>query len=459
MDDKIREALNDGHIATVGGLNKVYRFLLNKIGEAGSIYTIKGNKETFNDLLLTSSAENGHIYNIIGEDPEGYTGANYVCVKKYRIDSNKYQEHAYTPATETSPISGRTYYKKIDDEYVIVQSVKSTDNPKANGWYYKDWQVIKVGGVEVTTTNILDYSNGYYKVMWDALGGVTPKASIDRYGSVRLGYQTPSTNKNNLPIKTDGNDIYVEAATKTQGALADNSIQKPTGGAGSSELPVYITIDGDATAISTLSLGKSDSVVNIATFENSTSITESNKSTVIVKGPGVNTTVTTGTEAPAALLVYGGIVATSGISANKIYHAVWNDISDAVEVQDDLLVEAGYCYYFDGKEYHKTNKYCQKGIIGIHSDTAGSVLGRKGNHKELDISVGGFVLAYVDKQYESGTPLTCTEHGKLTEIKKFDIIRHPERIVGKYWKPEKEEYWGPEDKKVFVNNRHWIKVK
>ena len=128
-------------------------------------------------------------------------------------------------------------------------------------------------------------------------------------------------------------------------------------------------------------------------------------------------------------------------------------------MQDTLNPEPGYCYYFNGDKYYKTDKYCQNGIIGIHSDTAGSILGKKGKHKELDISIGGFVLAYVDKVYKQGTPLTATKDGKLTKMGFISRILHPERLVATYWKPESQKEWGDDNRKVQVNGRTWVKVR
>ena len=114
---------------------------------------------------------------------------------------------------------------------------------------------------------------------------------------------------------------------------------------------------------------------------------------------------------------------------------------------------------FDGRTYKKTEEYCQKGIIGIHSDTAGDILGKKGKHKELDIAIGGFVLAHVDDIYESGTPLTCGPDGCLTEMKREDVREYPERLVATYWKPEQADFWGPEEGQIAVNGRDWVKIK
>lgn len=157
----------------------------------------------------------------------------------------------------------------------------------------------------------------------------------------------------------------------------------------------------------------------------------------------------------AALNVTGGIYASNGICATKIFNAVWNDIADCITV--DCELESGYCYMFDGKHYSKTTKYADKGFIGIHSDTAGFYVGQKGGN-ELHVAIGGFVLAYVDKEYPVGTPLTCSNDGKVTKMKKLDALFRPHRIIGTYWKPETEETWGPVGQQINVNGRHWIKI-
>ena len=139
--------------------------------------------------------------------------------------------------------------------------------------------------------------------------------------------------------------------------------------------------------------------------------------------------------------------------AYKVHNAVWNDLADAIEI--DVKPEYGYVYCFDGEHYNKSSKYCQKGIIGIHSDTAGMIMGEKGSENELNCAVAGFVLAHTDKIYASGTPLTTGKNGVLTKMKKKDLILHPDRLVANFWKEETAEKWNG----VEVNNRHWVKVR
>lgn len=85
-------------------------------------------------------------------------------------------------------------------------------------------------------------------------------------------------------------------------------------------------------------------------------------------------------------------------------------------------------------------------------------MGQKDEGKELIASIGGFVLAYVDKEYPSGTPLTCTENGYLTELLKDDLSCNSYKVHATYWKPEFNEEWGV-GTKVKVSGRHWVKVR
>lgn len=166
-----------------------------------------------------------------------------------------------------------------------------------------------------------------------------------------------------------------------------------------------------------------------------------------------STSTTTG-----AVKISGGLGVVGDIYAGAVHNAVWNDLADCIPVDDECKVEPGYCYCFDGEKYYKSTKYLDEGIIGIDSDTYGMNMGSKSSLNQMDVAVAGFVLAYVDKEYKPGTPLTCTENGYLTEIKKEDKMEYPERIVATYWKSEPADEWGSESRKVRVNGRKWVKV-
>lgn len=153
----------------------------------------------------------------------------------------------------------------------------------------------------------------------------------------------------------------------------------------------------------------------------------------------------------------GKVVPFDTITGNAVYNAVWNDICDCITVDCELT--AGYCYSFDGTHYYKSDRYADKGFIGIHSDTAGFYVGHKEGQNELQVAIGGFVLAYVDKDYKVGTPLTCTKDGILTALKPIDRVIRPHSVVATYWKNETAEEWGSDSKKVKVNGRKWVKIR
>ena len=193
------------------------------------------------------------------------------------------------------------------------------------------------------------------------------------------------------------------------------------------------------------------SIIDLRQIENSWA----QKQTIAFNGG----TVDSGSTSGALTVSTGGIYAASGIKSDTgVYNAVWNDLADCIPVDDECKVEPGYCYCFDGEKYYKSTKYLDEGIIGIDSDTYGMNMGRKPGLNQMDVAVAGFVLAYVDKEYKPGTPLTCTENGYLTEIKKEDKIEYPERIVATYWKNEPADEWGSDSRRVKVNGRKWVKV-
>lgn len=167
-----------------------------------------------------------------------------------------------------------------------------------------------------------------------------------------------------------------------------------------------------------------------------------------------SSSVTTGT-----VVINGGLGVQGSIYGSKVWGSMWNDLADCIEVPEDTLLEPGYCYCFDGKNYYKSTKYLDDGIIGLQSDTAGFYMGNKKNKHQMKVAVSGFVLAHLDRVYKSGTPLTCGENGILIEMKEEDLIKYPHKVVATFWKEEKAKTWGTEKDQIEVNNRHWVKVR
>ena len=153
-----------------------------------------------------------------------------------------------------------------------------------------------------------------------------------------------------------------------------------------------------------------------------------------------------------------GIYASGDFRAVKVWAAVWNDYADFQLLADKL--EFGKCYYDTKDGAMICTKRCQMSVIGIASDTFGQSVGTGANiNREVPIAVAGWVLAYVDQEYECGTPLTNDEFGNLTAMTKQEKMEYPERIVGIYKRKEMENFWGPEGQKIEVKGRHWVKIK
>lgn len=144
-------------------------------------------------------------------------------------------------------------------------------------------------------------------------------------------------------------------------------------------------------------------------------------------------------------------------SVTRIWNAVWNDLADYQLLNDELIY--GKCYADTKDGARLCTERCQLSVIGIASDTFGYGLGTGANQKEVPIAVAGWVLAYVDQEYECGTPLTNDAHGNLTKMTREEKMEYPERIVAIYKRKEMDNQWGPDHAKIQVNGRHWVKVK
>ena len=142
--------------------------------------------------------------------------------------------------------------------------------------------------------------------------------------------------------------------------------------------------------------------------------------------------------------------------ASAVHNAVWNDLVDCIEVPEGTELDYGYCYALTPTSCEKTSKRAQKGaILAIHSNTAGFIMGEKANKPTIEMALAGFVLAYVDKIYKTGTPLTCTKNGHLTKMNWFERLFRRDALVGYFYKEETETQWHTID----VSGRHWVKIK
>ena len=180
---------------------------------------------------------------------------------------------------------------------------------------------------------------------------------------------------------------------------------------------------------------------------------------------GTNGNLTWGSGSDLAICSFNAATAqTSGsvaelrqLRGSKVWGAVWNDFADFQLLCDNL--EFGKCYYDTADGAKICNERCQMSVIGIASNTFGNSVGIRDDQMQVPIAVSGWVLAYVDKEYPCGTPLTNDEFGNLTEMTLEEKRNYPERLVGIYKRKEMDEEFGIEGSKIKVNNRHWVKVK
>lgn len=144
--------------------------------------------------------------------------------------------------------------------------------------------------------------------------------------------------------------------------------------------------------------------------------------------------------------------------AEKVWNAVWNDYADFQQLSDRL--EYGRVYYDTAEGAKICSQRCQLSVIGVATDTFGHAVGQGANPgHEVPIAVAGWVLAFVDKEYPCGTPLTNDAQGGLTEMTIEEKRLYPERLVAIYKKIETKEFFGTINNKISVNGRHWVKVK
>ena len=189
------------------------------------------------------------------------------------------------------------------------------------------------------------------------------------------------------------------------------------------------------------------------------SSSSSSKLSDFITNPDITNLMAQGTINSGTLTAGSGsdVGFTGSITATKVWNAVWNDIADFQLLLGEL--DYGKCYVDTADGAKICSERCQMGVIGIASDTFGYGVGTREDQRQVPIGVCGWVLAYLDKEYTCGTPLTNDENGNLTEMTLEEKRDYPERIVALYKKPEYDKSFGPEDNKIEVKGRHWVKIK
>jgi len=140
--------------------------------------------------------------------------------------------------------------------------------------------------------------------------------------------------------------------------------------------------------------------------------------------------------------------------ATRVYNAVYNDYADFWgELKDGEKAISGKVYATDiGKIVKIADKRADIGALGICSDTYGFASGM--NVGEVPLAVAGFVLAYVDNEYPSGTRLVNDKNGHLTKAKPREKID----AIAKFVTKENDKYLNSKTERITVDNRCWVKV-
>ena len=312
-------------------------------------------------------------------------------------------------------------------------TINDASNGKINGSTIDSTSTIKNG-----TIDLKDGSNSYTFTVNKPSNGKINGSTIDSTSTIQNG--TVNLNSKTLTINDASNGKI------TSGTIESATIQNGTIDLNSKTL----TVSSDSTITNTTS-------GSTITLEGVGAIDAKSMTLTTSSGASLNINNTLGDSNPDS----GTAVACNGgIRAAKVYNAVWNDLADSIEVPQDTELEYGYCYKYKNGKVYKTDEYADSNVLGIHSDTAGMVLGIKPSHiKCINLAVAGVVLAYVDNEYECGTPLVATKEGKLTKANKMTRVLHPERIVATYFRKENNDFWGPSSNKIAVNGRSWVKVK
>ena len=361
--------------------------------------------------------------------------------------------------------------KKIETEELIVGATTTNGTLTVNSGAFtantlevNGGMVVNGGGVALPKEKALSLNGG---------GSVTNTTTLDTLtGAVKFGnaVSNGSVTGSAQIVVPEGKSLSLSGSAITN----ENTTIEGTITSANITASGSAVLDGSTIKNATVQNGTIDlnsNTLNVTSASTITTITEGDTTTIEGVGAIEAKSMTLTTDSGVSLNINNelgktepthgtALACTGGISAAKVYNAVWNDLADSIEVPSDTELEYGYCYKYKDEKVYKTDEYADPNVFGIHSYTAGMILGIKPSHiKCINLAVAGVVLAYVDKEYECGTALVATKEGKLTKANRATRLLHPERIVATYYKKEKEDLWGPKSNKIKVNGRSWVKIK
>lgn len=361
--------------------------------------------------------------------------------------------------------------KKIKTEELIVEATTTNGTLTVNSGAFttntlevNGGMVVNGGGVALPEGKALSLNDG---------GSVTGTTTLDTLtGAVKFGNAISGGNVTGSAqiVVPSGKSLSLSGSAITN----ENTTIEGTITSANITASGSAVLDGSTIKDATVQNGTIDlngNTLNVTSASTITTITEGDTTTIEGVGAIDAKSMTLTTDSGVSLNIVNSLGAenpehgvaldcSGGIKAEKVYNAVWNDLADSIEVPSDTELEYGYCYKYKDEKVYKTDEYADPNVLGIHSDTAGMVLGIKPSHiKCINLAVAGVVLAYVDKEYECGTALVATKGGMLTKANRATLLLHPERIVATYYKKEKEDLWGPKSNRIKVNGRSWVKIK
>lgn len=140
-------------------------------------------------------------------------------------------------------------------------------------------------------------------------------------------------------------------------------------------------------------------------------------------------------------------------STGVLFGSAWNDFAEFRKCEN---VIPGTCVVEIGNgKLRKSDSYLLP-AAGIISDTFGMIIGEQ-SKDSLPLAVAGRVLAFVEEKdkLKVGDALKTAPNGRLAKMKRREIRKYPDRIVGYVSEFPTYEKWNT----VPVNGRIWIKIK